>query len=64
MNQLPSPEEQKRIIDAGVELALKTLPSLKISEKDQEVGLRAFVAGFIAGHGWTTGEQRSQHIRN
>lgn len=62
--QLPSPEEQKRIIEAGIDLALKALPGLQIGGKDQEIGLRAYVAGFVAGHGWATGEERARHKRN
>lgn len=61
---MPSPEEQKRLIDAGITLALKALPGLQITGKDQEIGLRAYVAGFVAGCGWSAARENSRHEQN
>lgn len=57
-------EYGRKILEFATKMALEYIPKLGIPPEHQESALKAYVAGFFAGHGAATGEKQAGAARN
>lgn len=50
--------QARKLMEFATTMALEYIPKLEIPPEHQESALKAYVAGFFAGHGAGTGESK------
>jgi hypothetical protein len=60
----PRTEFGQKLMEFAAKMALDYIPKLEIPPEHNESALKAYVAGFFAGHGAGTGERQAKRTQN
>jgi hypothetical protein len=64
MDILPKRPNEEKLLAMAVDFASRFIPKLGIPQEHYESALKAYVAGFFAGHGAKTGESMADRQSN